>query len=72
MRRNQSETLEEALKNPAYIAIGGGVSAQGDNLLNPVKACVADRCYGNLKIADIVMAKLGNDAGIVGAAFLGK
>ena len=25
MRRNQSETLEEALKNPAYIAIGGGV-----------------------------------------------
>ena len=57
---------------PQVIAIGGGVSAQGDNLLNPVKACVADRCYGNLKIADIVMAKLGNDAGIVGAAFLGK
>lgn len=25
MRRNQRETLEEALKNPAYIAIGGGV-----------------------------------------------
>ncbi len=25
MRRNRSETLEEALKNPAYIAIGGGV-----------------------------------------------
>ena len=25
MRRNQSETLEEALKNPAYIAIGSGV-----------------------------------------------
>ena len=54
------------------IAIGGGVSAQGDNLLNPVKECVADRCYGNLKTADLVMAKLGNDAGIVGAAFLGK
>ena len=25
MRRKQSETLEEALKNPAYLAIGGGV-----------------------------------------------
>lgn len=25
MRRNQSESLEEALKNPAYIAIGSGV-----------------------------------------------
>lgn len=57
---------------PQVIAIGGGVSVQGDNLLSPVKAQVADRCYGNLKIADIVMAKLGNDAGIVGAAFLGK
>ena len=57
---------------PQVIAIGGGVSVQGDNLLNPVKAQVADRCYGNLKIADIVMAQLGNDAGIVGAAFLGK
>ena len=25
MRRNQRESLEEALKNPAYLAIGGGV-----------------------------------------------
>ena len=25
MRRNYNETLEEALKNPAYIAIGSGV-----------------------------------------------
>ena len=25
MRRNQRESLEEALKNPAYIAIGSGV-----------------------------------------------
>jgi len=25
MRRNQRETLEEALKNPAYIAVGGAV-----------------------------------------------
>ena len=57
---------------PQVIAIGGGVSVQGDNLLNPVKACVADRCYGTLKTAELVMAKLGNDAGIVGAAFLGK
>ncbi len=57
---------------PQVIAIGGGVSVQGDYLLNPVKECVADRCYGTLKTAELVMAKLGNDAGIVGAAFLGK
>ena len=57
---------------PQVIAIGGGVSVQGDNLLNPVKEYIADRCYGTTKPAEIVMAKLGNDAGIVGAAFLGK
>lgn len=57
---------------PQVIAIGGGISKEGDNLLNPVKECVADRCYGTMKTAEIVMAKLGNDAGIVGAAFLGK
>ena len=57
---------------PQVIAIGGGISKEGDNLLNPVKECVKDRCYGTLEHAEIVMAKLGNDAGIVGAAFLGK
>ena len=55
---------------PDVICIGGGISKEGDNLLNPVKAQIADRCYGNLKTAEIVMAQLGNDAGILGAALL--
>ncbi len=57
---------------PQVIAIGGGISKEGNNLLNPVKDCIRERSYGNLRDTDIVMAKLGNDAGIVGAAFLGK
>ena len=59
---------------PSVIAIGGGVSKEGDNLLNPVKEYMADKCYaaGLVKPVEIVTAQLGNDAGIIGAAFLGK
>ena len=57
---------------PEYVVIGGGVSAQGDVLLNPVKKYVAEGIYGGdrTKTADIRVAKLGNDAGIIGAALL--
>ncbi|MBQ7900569.1 MAG: ROK family protein, partial [Clostridia bacterium] len=57
---------------PSCVAIGGGVSAQGDKLLIPVKEYVNKRTYGNDTVdpIDIVIAKLGNDAGIVGAALL--
>jgi len=59
---------------PQAIVIGGGVSRQGDKLLNPIKEHVYKYCYGTglVDIAKISIAKLGNDAGIVGAAFLGK
>ena len=59
---------------PSVIAIGGGVSRQGDNLLNPIKEYIKGKTYGDSFISPckITMAKLGNDAGIVGAAFLGK
>lgn len=59
---------------PSVIAIGGGVSRQGDNLLNPIKKYINGKVYGSkfIKQCTITMAKLGNDAGIVGAAFLGK
>jgi len=59
---------------PSVIAIGGGVSRQGDNLLNPIKEYIKGKTYGDTFITPckITMAKLGNDAGIVGAAFLGK
>ena len=59
---------------PEVIAIGGGVSRAGDALLEPVKKYVSEKHYGVgfSKPSDIVIAKLGNDAGIVGAAFLGR
>ena len=59
---------------PSVIAIGGGISRQGDNLLNPIKEYIKGKTYGDSFITPckITVAKLGNDAGIVGAAFLGK
>lgn len=59
---------------PSVVAIGGGASKQGDNLLLPVKKYMEGKTYGGslVKSAEIVTAKLGNDAGIIGAAFLGK
>ena len=55
---------------PQYIVIGGGVSAQGDVLLSPIKKYVGEATYGGdlVKTAEIRIAKLGNDAGIIGAA----
>jgi len=59
---------------PSVVAIGGGLSRQGDNLLNPVKAYIDGKTYGAglVKPVEVTMAKLGNDAGIIGAAFLGR
>lgn len=59
---------------PQVVAIGGGISKEGDNLLNPIMAYVEGKTYGGgiVEPARIVTAKLGNDAGIIGAAFLGK
>ena len=59
---------------PEVVAIGGGVSKAGDALLIPVKKYNDKYHYGAgySKPSEIVIAKLGNDAGIIGAAFLGK
>ena len=59
---------------PEVICIGGGVCNEGDALLNPVKEIVAKEVYtrNSPKNTEIVIAKLGNDAGIIGAAFLGR
>lgn len=59
---------------PNIIAIGGGICNQGDNLLVPLKDYVEKRTYGAgiVTSTEIIIAKLGNDAGIIGAAFLGK
>ena len=59
---------------PEVVVIGGGVSNQGEGMLNPIKDYVYKHVYGKDSSArsDIRVAKLGNDAGTIGAAFLGK
>lgn len=59
---------------PEIIVLGGGVSAQRDNLITPLKERIAKEIYGgadNFK-TKIEVATLGNDAGIIGAAMLYK
>lgn len=59
---------------PDILCIGGGVCNEGDPLLLPVKELVKQEVYtkNSPKNTEIVIAKLGNDAGIIGAAFLGN
>ncbi len=58
---------------PDVLCIGGGVCNEGDALLLPMKELVAKEVYtrNSPKNTEIVIAKLGNDAGLIGAAFLG-
>lgn len=59
--------------DPEIIALGGGVSAAGDFLLNAVREEVAKLIfYKDMPYARIELATMGNDAGIVGAAMLGR
>lgn len=59
---------------PDILCIGGGVCNEGDPLLLPVKDIVSKEVYTRMlsKNTEIVVAQLGNDAGIIGAAFLGN
>lgn len=74
------EYLAEGIGNivnifqPEVIAIGGGVCNQGEYLLKPLRAKVSERVYSveDLPQTEIKVAELGNDAGIIGAAMLGK
>lgn len=59
--------------DPEIIAIGGGVSKAGDYLIERLKIEVGKMFFTpNIKYGDIVLAQLGNEAGILGAAFLGN
>ena len=61
---------------PEYILIGGGVSHEGEGLFAPLcekaERLAYDYPIEKEKITKIKAATLGNDAGIVGAALLGK
>ena len=58
---------------PEVLCIGGGISKEGDYLLKPVKEFAEKEMFArfNKTRTDIRIAKLGNDAGIIGAALLG-
>lgn len=57
--------------NPEKIIIGGGVSAAGDALLNPIQDYFEGMVFPAVREStSISIATLGNDAGILGAAWL--
>lgn len=59
---------------PEVICIGGGICNEGETLMKPLRRFVlAERYSIHSKIqTKIVKAELGNDAGVIGAAILGK
>lgn len=59
--------------DPEVIVLGGGVSAAGEFLLNAVREAVKPMVFfKTMPYARIELAQLGNDAGIIGAAMLGR
>lgn len=57
-----------AVVNPEVFVIGGGVSKAGEILISFVEPCFRKYVFKPCSRAKIVLAKLGNDAGIYGAA----
>ncbi len=58
---------------PEKVCVGGGISGEKDTLINPIKEFVANEIYAVMgKPCEILVAELGNDAGIIGAAALHK
>ena len=60
--------------DPAVVAIGGGVSAAEDLLLDPLRAAYEEHLPGrqHRPLAEIRLATLGNTAGLIGAADLAR
>ncbi|MBR2634682.1 MAG: ROK family protein [Clostridia bacterium] len=57
---------------PEIISVGGGISAEGETLLAPVREILEKEQYSRVcKLkTQLKKAELGNDAGIIGAALL--
>ncbi|MBP3039586.1 ROK family glucokinase [Bacillaceae bacterium Marseille-Q3522] len=59
--------------NPEKIVVGGGVSKAGSVLLDPVKKAFQSNAFPSIaNSTTIAPAALGNDAGVIGAAWLAK
>ncbi len=59
---------------PEILCIGGGISHEGETLLAPLRRLVNEEEFNRSghRRTEIRAAQLGNDAGIIGAAFLGQ
>ncbi len=59
---------------PEVFCIGGGVSKEGDTIVVPLTKIVSSDNYARSieKKAQIKVAELGNDAGVIGAAYIGE
>lgn len=59
--------------NPAKIVIGGGVSEAGAALMQPLEKYVREFTFPRaMDVLALQKAQLGNDAGVIGAAYLAK
>ena len=73
-----TECLAEGIVNivnifqPEIICIGGGLSKEGDTLLKPINRYIEQYAFSRFADKNTVVriAELGNDAGLIGAAFL--
>lgn len=78
--KNYLEYLSEGIVNivnifqPEIICIGGGISNAGEKILKPVRKNIKNYSFARFgkKQSEVQIAKLGNDAGIIGAALLWK
>ncbi len=59
-----------ALVDPEVYVIGGGVSKAGEILFDYIRTPYMEKAFYSNKEVQFVLAKLGNDAGIYGAAYL--
>lgn len=57
---------------PEILLIGGGICKEGDSLIKPLEEYIKRECYcvDAKRMTKLDTAKMGNDAGIIGAAFL--
>ena len=59
--------------DPEVIIFGGGVSKAGDFLIDAIKNEVPPRVFcKQAPFSEILLSKMGNEAGIIGAALLGE
>lgn len=69
-RLGETLAMIACVADPDVVVVGGGVSKAGDILTDILKKYFQENAFSSCKETDIVLAQLGNDAGIYGAAKL--